>query len=231
MVTEPLGFRWSLAGLLVDGVEGDPYLGATLTLDETRGDLYEIPGAVRPQREWFRFSDSASEPPVPVGRGTDQLFDLRTGLPKGLAGLDQFALFEAVRGDEGDALAVKWCCHESDLHVMLRSGVNGEPANRLQAGCHGGAGVEPALTGEQLRRAARHRMRSSFAAGPIVAAASVLVIGLIGTAIAARSDPSPAAFSAPSPHPPATWKITFDPRAIWFSASSLHFAWSSQSCE
>ena len=40
-----------------------------------------------------------------------------------------------------------------------------------------------------------------------------------------------AADSAPSPHPPATWNTTFEPAAIWFSASSLHFAWSSQSCE
>ena len=36
---------------------------------------------------------------------------------------------------------------------------------------------------------------------------------------------SPAAFSAPRPQPPATWKTTLEPRAIWFSASSLHFAW------
>ena len=35
---------------------------------------------------------------------------------------------------------------------------------------------------------------------------------------------SPAAFSAPRPQPPATWKTTFEPRAIWFRASSLHFA-------
>ena len=40
-----------------------------------------------------------------------------------------------------------------------------------------------------------------------------------------------AASSAPRPQPPATWKTTFEPAAIWFSASSLHFAWSSQSCE
>jgi len=40
-----------------------------------------------------------------------------------------------------------------------------------------------------------------------------------------------AASRAPSPQPPATWKTTLEPAAIWVSASSLHFAWSTQSCE
>ena len=42
---------------------------------------------------------------------------------------------------------------------------------------------------------------------------------------------SRAASSAPSPQPPATWKTTFAPAWISLSASSLHFAWSSQSDE
>ncbi len=33
-----------------------------------------------------------------------------------------------------------------------------------------------------------------------------------------------AADSAPSPHPPATWKTTFDPCWIWLSAISLHLS-------
>ena len=40
-----------------------------------------------------------------------------------------------------------------------------------------------------------------------------------------------AASSAPSPQPPATWKIAPAPCAIWFSAISLHFAWSAKSSE
>jgi hypothetical protein len=40
-----------------------------------------------------------------------------------------------------------------------------------------------------------------------------------------------AAWSAPRPQPPAAAKTTFEPCAIWFSASSLHFAWSTKSCE
>src|SRR6476619_2555371 len=35
-----------------------------------------------------------------------------------------------------------------------------------------------------------------------------------------------AASRAPRPQPPATWKTTFEPAAIWLRASSLHFAWS-----
>ena len=35
-----------------------------------------------------------------------------------------------------------------------------------------------------------------------------------------------AAWSAPSPQPPATWKTTREPCWIWFSAVSWHFAWS-----
>ena len=31
--------------------------------------------------------------------------------------------------------------------------------------------------------------------------------------------------------PPATWKTTTDPAAIWLSATSLHFAWFVKSCE
>src|SRR5215208_4548181 len=42
---------------------------------------------------------------------------------------------------------------------------------------------------------------------------------------------SRAASRAPSPQPPATWNTTPAPRPIWFRASSLHFAWSSQSDE
>ena len=30
----------------------------------------------------------------------------------------------------------------------------------------------------------------------------------------------------PRPQPPATWKTTREPRAIWLSAVALHFAWS-----
>jgi hypothetical protein len=33
-----------------------------------------------------------------------------------------------------------------------------------------------------------------------------------------------AALRAPRPQPPATWNTTREPRAIWFSAVSLHFA-------
>ena len=40
-----------------------------------------------------------------------------------------------------------------------------------------------------------------------------------------------AASSAPRPQPPATWKTTTEPAAIWFSAISLHFAWFAKSCE
>ena len=40
-----------------------------------------------------------------------------------------------------------------------------------------------------------------------------------------------AASSAPRPQPPATWKTTTEPAAIWFSAISLHFAWIGKSCE
>ena len=40
-----------------------------------------------------------------------------------------------------------------------------------------------------------------------------------------------AASSAPSPQPPATWNTTFEPFAIWSSAISLHFAWSTKSWE
>ena len=40
-----------------------------------------------------------------------------------------------------------------------------------------------------------------------------------------------AASSVPSPHPPATWNSIVEPAAIWFSAASLHFARSTQSCE
>ena len=38
-----------------------------------------------------------------------------------------------------------------------------------------------------------------------------------------------AASSAPSPQPPATWKIAPAPCSIWFSAICLHFAWSAKS--
>ena len=40
-----------------------------------------------------------------------------------------------------------------------------------------------------------------------------------------------AASSAPSPHWPATAKTTCEPLSIWLSAISLHFAWSTKSCE
>ena len=43
MVVEQLSVGVSLAGLLVDGVHGTSYVGATLRLDETRGLLIEIP--------------------------------------------------------------------------------------------------------------------------------------------------------------------------------------------
>ena len=39
------------------------------------------------------------------------------------------------------------------------------------------------------------------------------------------------ASSAPSPQPPATWKTIRESFAIWSSATSLHFARSSQSWE
>ncbi|WP_129787825.1 hypothetical protein [Promicromonospora panici] len=94
MVIEYMKSGQALAGLLVDGVEGTPYVGATLTLDKARGVLIEVPfltwdetGQFTHVREWF---DSRTPPTNLLFQSVEgpiSLFDLRWdghSLPGGL---------------------------------------------------------------------------------------------------------------------------------------------------
>jgi hypothetical protein len=86
MVIEQLSFGQSLAGLLVDGVDGTPYVVATLTFDEARGVNIEVPyvdhdetGQFAHVIEWFH---SRTPPPNLLFMSTEgpiSLYNLRWG--------------------------------------------------------------------------------------------------------------------------------------------------------
>lgn len=115
VAVEQLGVGQSLAGLLVDGVQGTSYVGANLRLHETRGLLIEIPfeaydetGQFTHVRKWF---DSHTPPENLLFRSTDGpilLFGLRWSghsYPSGLAaGLGTIRVGEAVLNSRDGAL-------------------------------------------------------------------------------------------------------------------------------
>ncbi|MFI2363039.1 hypothetical protein [Promicromonospora sp. NPDC019610] len=116
MVIEQLEFGQALAGLLVDESEETPYVGATLTLDDVRGVLVEIPffagdetGQFMHVQDWFDSRTPPSNLLFQSVKGPISLFDLRWNghsSPSGLAaGRGTFRAGETVLGHRLGPLA------------------------------------------------------------------------------------------------------------------------------
>jgi hypothetical protein len=84
MAVEKLKFGDALAGILIDGEDGTPYVGSTLHMEEPDGPVVEVPyiqgdatGQFRPVQEWF----SNRKPPenliLKTAQGEISLFDVR----------------------------------------------------------------------------------------------------------------------------------------------------------
>lgn len=83
MAIRRLNFGDSLAGLLIDGVDGTPYVGATLRVSEDLGVIVEVPYLSHPGveqfahvQQWFSSQSPPSNMLLLTPEGTISLFDI-----------------------------------------------------------------------------------------------------------------------------------------------------------
>lgn len=84
MPVERLKFGDALAGLLLDGVDGTPYVGSTLRMEEPNGPMVEVPylhyeasGQFNPVQAWFAERTPPKNMVIKTVDGDISLYDIR----------------------------------------------------------------------------------------------------------------------------------------------------------